>query len=143
MALGALVLAAFSPSSARPARSKKAPAKTAPVMWMHSRQQAMAMARKTGKPVLIDVSTAWCGPCQQMKQEVFQTTAFAKEARRWVLLDLDGDAHAALAAFYGAETIPTLIVLSPHGKVVARQTGYGGYDYTMHFVRGAYAKAKK
>ena len=137
------MLAPPSPLSARPARSKKTPAKAAKVVWLHSRKEAMAMAQKTGKPVLIDVSAEWCGPCQMMKAEVFQTPAFAREAKRWVLLEVDGDKNAELAAFYSGGAFPTLVVLSPRGKVVAKQRGYGGYDFTMDFVRGAHAKAKK
>jgi len=119
-----------------------APAKRAKVSWTNTRKIAMAQARKTGKPVLIDVGTTWCGPCHMMKNEVFQKPAFAQESKRWVLLKMDGDKHAELARFYGVQAFPTLIVLKPNGKVVARQSGYSGPAATMHFIRRAYKKAK-
>ena len=133
----AVILLSILPSAnARPA------AKAAKSNWFHSRRDALAQARKTGKPILVDVNTSWCGPCQMMKHEVFQKPSFAKEAARWILLDLDGDAHAELAGFYGVQGFPTLLALNSHGKVVTRQTGYGGPAATLQFLNRAYAKAK-
>lgn len=113
------------------------------VKWVKTRREAMALSKKTGKPILMDVNAVWCGPCKMMKDEVFDKPAFAQEAKRWVLWSLDGDRHATLANFYGADGFPTLIVLKPNGKVVARESGYGGPAATMRFIRRSYAKAKK
>lgn len=125
---------------AAPARTAKSSAKP---VWFHEHKAALAQARKTHKPILIDVNTSWCGPCQMMKHEVFEKSAFAKEASRWVLLDLDGDAHAELAGFYKVEGFPTLIALNSHGKVIGKQVGYGGPAMTLKFFKDTYSKAKK
>jgi protein disulfide-isomerase len=117
--------------------------KHAKVTWVQSRTAALAQARKTGKPILIDVNATWCGPCKMMKREVFDKPSFAQEANRWVLWNMDGDRHATLANFYGANGFPTLIVLKPNGKLVARELGYNGPSATLSFIRRAYVKAKK
>lgn len=136
-----LTLPSMQAVRARPA--VKGGAKSSKPVWYHSRRDALAQARKTGKPILVDVNTTWCGPCQMMKRDVFQKPSFSKEASRWVLLDLDGDEHAELAGFYGVDGFPTLLVLSPRGKVVMRQAGYGGPAATLKFLNRAHAKAKK
>jgi thiol:disulfide interchange protein len=139
----AAILLSFSlcvPLQARPAA--KSTAKSTKPIWFHSRKDALAQARKTGKPILVDVNTTWCGPCQMMKRDVFLKPSFAKEAARWVLFDMDGDKHAELASFYGVQGFPTLLVLNSRGKVVMRQEGYGGPAATLKFLERAHKKAK-
>ncbi len=126
-----------------PAHARSATKAAAKPVWFHSRKDALAQAKKTGKPILVDVNTSWCGPCLLMKKEVFQKPPFAKEASRWVLLDLDGDKHAELASFYGVQGFPTLLVLNSRGKIVSQQVGYGGPAATLKFIKTAYTKAKK
>ena len=111
--------------------------------WFQTRREAMAEVKKTGKPLLIDANTQWCGPCQMMKDEVFKSHAFAAEAKRWVLFDMDCDKHPDLANFYGVQGFPSLVVLSPRGKVVASTAGYAGVSATLSFIKKSWAKAKK
>ena len=111
--------------------------------WFQTRRAAMAEVKKTGRPLLIDVNAKWCGPCEVMNREVFQGKKFAAEAKRWVLLSLDVDAHPELAAFYGVRSFPTLVVLNPRGKVVASAAGYSGAAATLKFIANSWAKAKK
>lgn len=121
------------------------PALAAPAgpKWFHTRRTAMAEVKKTGRPLLIDVNAKWCGPCEVMKREVFESKKFAAEAKRWVLLSLDADAHPELTSFYGVRSFPTLVVLSPRGKVVASAAGYSGAAATLKFIANSWVKAKK
>ena len=123
--------------------SKKAPAKSAGVKWLTSHKDALAQAKKSGKPVLIDFNAVWCGPCHMMENEVFKKASFAPEGKKWVLLKIDVDKHPDLASHYNAESLPMLVALNSKGRIVSRQPGYGGYDYTMKWVKGSYQKARK
>jgi protein disulfide-isomerase len=127
--------------------TKKAPAKkttkTATPKWGTSYKDALAQAKKTGKPILIDFNATWCGPCHMLEDEVFKTSGFAAEAKNWILLTIDVDKHPDLANHYNAESIPLLVALSPKGRTAARQPGYGGYDLTMKWIKNAAQQAKK
>lgn len=128
---------------AKTAPTKKAPAKSAGVKWLTSHKDALAQAKKTGKPILIDFNAVWCGPCHMMENEVFKKASFAPEGKKWVLLKIDVDKHPDLASHYNAESLPMLVALNSKGRIVSRQPGYGGYDYTMKWVKGSYQKARK
>ena len=126
--------------------TKKAPAKktkTATPKWLTSYKDAIAQSKKTGKPILMDFNATWCGPCHMLEDEVFKKPSFTAEAKNWVLLSVDIDKHPDLAEHYSAESIPLLVAVSPKGKTASRQPGYGGYDYTMKWIKDAYKKAKK
>ncbi len=128
---------------AKSAKKTPAKAKTAAPKWGTSYKDALTQAKKTGKPILIDFNATWCGPCHMMEDEVFKTAGFAAEAKKWVLLNVDVDKHPDLAQHYNASSLPLLVTLSPKGKTISSQAGYGGYDYVMDWVKSSYKKAKK
>jgi protein disulfide-isomerase len=126
--------------------SKKTPAKSAAPKWLTSHKQALALAKKTGKPILINFGAVWCGPCHMMEDEVFKKASFAPEGKKWVLLKIDMDKHPDLASHYNAQILPTLVALTPKGRPASLQRGYPmykGYNQIMIWIKRAYKKAKK
>jgi thioredoxin 2 len=71
-------------------------------------------------PVIVDLWAPWCGPCRMVSPALEQ---LARDlAGRVKLVKVNVDVSPRLSQRFGAQAIPTLLVLRG-GKVAARQTG--------------------
>lgn len=104
--------------------------------WMTDYNKALALSKKTGKPILADFTGSdWCGWCIKLKQEVFSKPEFNTWAKKNViLLELDYPRkaqpaalkaqNAKLAEKYQIQGYPTILFLGSKGQVIGKY----GYD---------------
>ena len=71
-------------------------------------------------PVVVDFWAAWCGPCR-MISPVLEDLA-GRHAGRLKVVKVDVDANPGLAARFGAQSIPLLVVIRD-GREVDRIVG--------------------
>jgi thioredoxin 1 len=71
-------------------------------------------------PVLLDVSTRWCGPCRALVPVLRELEE--KRAGKLKIVSLDAEDHPELAARLQVKAFPTLIAFE-NGKEHARRVG--------------------
>lgn len=109
--------------------------------WQTNYDKALATAKAQHKRVLLDFTGSdWCGPCIQLRKQVFSRPEFRKYAEKnLILVEIDfpqrkeqsaaqKNQNEKLAKQYGIEEkgFPTLVLLDPAGKTLREFVGYAG-----------------
>jgi thiol:disulfide interchange protein DsbD len=84
--------------------------------------RALASARASGKPVMIDFFAEWCAACKELDRATYVEPKVVAEAQRFVRIKVDGtngqDALDALYQHFGIEGLPTVAFVSSHGEIL-------------------------
>lgn len=118
-----------------------------PRQWISDYAQARHEAERLGLPLVIHFGATWCGPCQQMERETLNTPEVMKQLGvKFIGVKIDNDEQYELVKAFGVESLPTDMIVSPDGRIVAKTSAYrSSADYlaSMKQWSGAFQKERQ
>lgn len=101
------------------------------IQWQQDVKSAIEKAEAENKLVLLHFTASWCRPCQALEKFVFPNLEVARLVNENVVpIQIDVDRQQALVTEYGVTAVPFDVVITPGGRVIAKQkspldsTGY-------------------
>jgi thiol:disulfide interchange protein DsbD len=90
--------------------------------WLRDEDEALALAKKEGRPVIIDFWADWCTACKELDRIAWADPRVRAEASRFVAVKLDGtdesEAFQRMTEKYGIVGMPTVVFIDPRGREV-------------------------
>ena len=101
-------------------------------------ETALAQAKATGKPVLVDTYADWCAQCKELDDKTWpdpQVSAWLKANAVAVRIDTDRT-RKELAGRLGILSYPTVILLDGDGRELRRILGFQEPGEMLKFLKG-------
>ena len=89
--------------------------------------EALQLAKEEGKPIFLDISASWCGPCKRLKATTFTDAEVGNLYNANfinVLVDGEKGEGILLARKYKIKGYPSLIFIDSEGQLIAQTAGY-------------------
>lgn len=94
------------------------------ISWKYDLIAALKEARDSGKPIMVDFYTEWCGWCKKLDSDTYTNPNVQKLAEKFICVKVDADKPPNIASRYGVSGYPTVIFLNSSGTAVEKIVGY-------------------
>lgn len=109
----------------------------------NSWNEALKQAARQNKYIFVDAYASWCGPCKMLKATTFKNNKvadFYNDNFVNVAIDMEKGQGPALAAEWGLQAYPTMIIFTSKGRPVSGTVGYIRANDLIKFGRQALNK---
>ncbi len=103
------------------------------IEWGEDVTAALALAKESGKPIMVDFMATWCPPCHAMEDSTFSDPAVIQKVMRFIPVRIDVDKQREVAVQYdgnarkyGGVGIPNILFMAGDGTKLKHIVGYHG-----------------
>jgi thioredoxin-like negative regulator of GroEL len=99
------------------------------IRWERTFAEALKKARATSKPVMVDFWAEWCTWCHRLDQTTYVDPEVVARSHDFVAVKVNtegGPRQEAVAFRYDVVSLPTILFLTPGGRLLQRVDGYQG-----------------
>jgi thioredoxin-related protein len=100
------------------------PRSASAVSWGSNLDSALRESDSSGKPVLVDFYTDWCGWCKKMDKDTYENSTVDELTRSFICVKIDGDKDPETTRKYNVSGYPTILFLNSKGNVIGTVGGY-------------------
>ena len=94
------------------------------VTWLESYDEAVSLAEKKDRPIMIDFYADWCGWCKRLDSDTYSDKSVVAKAEHFVSLKIDADVEKGLSSRYKIAGLPTILFIDHRGREIHRVVGY-------------------
>jgi thioredoxin-related protein len=95
------------------------------IVWKTSFREALALAKGTGKLVLVSFLDPCCGACNRLKSSTLTAECVrAYVDEHFIAIKFESGADSDQFMRFGVTAMPTVVVLDAEGNEVFRKIGY-------------------
>jgi len=94
------------------------------IEWFTDLNTAAKAAKKSGKPILLDFTAKWCGPCKKMDREFWVREDVIELSKKVIFVKIDSDNNIELKKKYGVRGIPNVTITDSWGLKLTYHAGY-------------------
>ena len=108
-------------------------------------KEALEKSKQENKPIFLDISASWCGPCKKLKRNTFSDKVVGSYFNeRFINVALDGEIGEGveLANQLAVRGYPSLFVVGNNGKVLSSTVGYHDPKDLLEFGESGLKKFK-
>jgi thioredoxin-like negative regulator of GroEL len=99
-------------------------AQTEGIIWEKDFKKAKALARETGRPLLLDFTAPWCKPCVAMDERFWVLPDVVQMIKPFVAVKVDYDNEKGLVGKYNVSAIPYVLFADPLGNIITFRRGF-------------------